>query len=145
MMDAAGLRHPFGKVRDRSLGHVVIPLMGRFKGKTGSRHNLQGVVNKKASKLKVRWWLESLNDYLISQGQINGLGCCDEEGNSDQDSQYQATFVHFLTEIQQERPDIILGDVNFGEDYVIGRSFGRGAGVRELNTRVPQPGISSTN
>ena len=47
-----------------------------------------------------------------------------------QDSQYQETFVHFLTEIPQERTDIILQDVNVWEDYGIGRSLLRGAEVR---------------
>ena len=55
-----------------------------------------------------------MNDEFIRQGQRNGTACCDEEGNFDQASQYQETFVRFLTEIQQEHPDIILKDVNFG-------------------------------
>ena len=56
-MDAAGLRHHIGKGREGPLAHVLIPPMGRFKGETGSRHHLQDVVNKTASKLKVRWWM----------------------------------------------------------------------------------------
>ena len=40
---------------------------------------------------------------------------------------------------------IILEDVNVGEDYGIGRSFRRGAEVRTLNTRVPEPVISAMN
>ena len=38
-----------------------------------------------------------------------------------------------------------MGDVNFGEDYVIGGSFIRGTEVRVLKTRVPEPVISATN
>ena len=60
-----------------------------------------------------------LNNELISQGQRNGPACCDEEGNLVQDSKYQETFVHFLTEIKQERPDIISEDLNVWEDYGI--------------------------
>ena len=48
MMYASGLRHNIGKVREGPLDHVVIPLVGIFKGGTGSRHHLQEVVNKKA-------------------------------------------------------------------------------------------------
>ena len=59
-----------------------------------------------------------------------------------QDSQYQETFVYFLTEIKQERLDIILEDVNVGEDYCIGSSFRRGAEFRFLNTRSPETVIS---
>ena len=86
-----------------------------------------------------------MNDELIRQGQINGHECCDEEVNLSHASQYQDMFVCFLTEIQQERPDIISEDVNVGEDYVIGRSFRRGAYVRFLKTRVLEPVINSIN
>ena len=68
-----------------------------------------------------------MNDELIRQGQINGPACCDKEGNLAQASQYQETFVHFMTEIKQECPDIILKDVNAGEYYGIGRPFIKGA------------------
>ena len=50
-----------------------------------------------------------------------------------------------MTEIQQERPDIIQEDVNFGEHYRIVRSFRRGAEGRALNTKVPDPVISVIN
>ena len=63
----------------------------------------------------------------------------------DQASQYQDMFVHFLKEIQQERLDIILEGENVREDYGIGRSSRRDAEVGALNTRVPEPVISTIN
>ena len=53
IMYEAGLRHHIGKGRkgkgrEGPLDHVVIPMMGRFKGETVSRHHLQAVVNKTA-------------------------------------------------------------------------------------------------
>ena len=65
IVDASGLRYKIGKGREGPLYHVVITLMGRFKGVAGSRHHLQVVVNNTASKLRVMWWLERLNDELI--------------------------------------------------------------------------------
>ena len=64
-MNAAVLRNHIGRGREGPLYHVVIPLMGRFKGGVGSRHHLQVVVNNTASKLRVMWWLERLNKELI--------------------------------------------------------------------------------
>ena len=93
--------------------------MGRFNEGNGFRNHLHGVMNKKESKLKVRWWLERLNDELIRKGQQNAPACYDKEDNLDQASQYQDNFAHFLMEIQQEHPDIILEDVHFGEYYGI--------------------------
>ena len=72
---------------------MVIPLMGRFKGGTGSRHHLQAVVKDAASKLKVGWWMERLNYDLIRKGHRNGPACWDEEGNLYQTFQYQEMFV----------------------------------------------------
>ena len=55
LMDASVLWHHVGKVREGPLSHVVIPLMVRFKGETGSRHHLQAVINKTDSKLNFMW------------------------------------------------------------------------------------------
>ena len=62
MMDASGLRYHIGKVREVPLAHVIIPLVGMFKGLNGSGHHLQAIVNNTYSKLKVGWCLERLNN-----------------------------------------------------------------------------------
>ena len=40
MMDASGSWHHIEKVRKGPLAHVVMPLVGRFKGENGGRHHL---------------------------------------------------------------------------------------------------------
>ena len=62
MIDAEGLRYHIGKGREVPLAHVIIPLVGMFKGLNGSRHHLQAIVNNTYSKLKVGWCLERLNN-----------------------------------------------------------------------------------
>ena len=69
--------------------------MGVFKGETGIRNYFQDVVRNTASKLKFGWWLERFNDGFIQEGQRNGPVCYNEEGNLNQASQYQDTFVNF--------------------------------------------------
>ena len=96
IMDAPVLWKHIGKGREVHLACVVIPLMGRFKGGTGSRYHLQAVVNKTASRLKVMWLMERLNDESIIQLQRNSTICCNEEGKLAQASHYQETFVIFL-------------------------------------------------
>ena len=83
-MDAAGLWYQIGKGSKEPLANVVITFTGRFKGETVSIHHLQVVANNKASKLKVGWWLERLDDDLIRKGHRNVPPCCCEEGNLDQ-------------------------------------------------------------
>ena len=58
MMDASGLRYPFGKVREGYLAHVVIILVGVVKGGNARRHHLQAVVNYTSSNLKLRGCME---------------------------------------------------------------------------------------
>ena len=62
MMDAEGLWNHIGKLREVTLAHVVIPLIGIFRGDKGSRHHLQAVVKDTASKLKFILWLERLDN-----------------------------------------------------------------------------------
>ena len=57
MMDAVGFQHNVGKLWEGPLAHVVIPLVGKFKGETKSIHNLQVVVNEIYSKINVMWWM----------------------------------------------------------------------------------------
>ena len=87
IMDSAGFQHHIGKGKEGPLAHAVIPLMGRFKRETDTRHPLLAVINKTASNLNVRWWLERFNDELISKLQRNFPSLCDEKGNLDQASQ----------------------------------------------------------
>ena len=56
-MDAEGLRHHIVKVREGFLDRVIIPLVGIFKGGTGSRHHLQFVMSNTASKLNISQWM----------------------------------------------------------------------------------------
>ena len=77
MIDASGLRHHIRKGREGSLAHLVIPLVGSFKGVARSRHHLQAVVNKISSKLKVRRCMESFTYDFIRKGHSNGPVCCD--------------------------------------------------------------------
>ena len=50
-----------------------------------------------------------------------------------------------MTEIQQERSDILPEDVNVGDNYGMGRSFRRSTEVRSLKTRVQETLISAIN
>ena len=71
-----------------------------------------------------------MNGEFLRKGHINGPACYHEE----------------VFDINPtEKPDIITEDVNVGEDYGKGRSLRRGAEVRYLNTRDPDPAIITIN
>ena len=54
-MDWSGLIHHIGKVMYGPIVHVLIMLLGIFKGGAGIQHYLQAAVNDIESRLKVRW------------------------------------------------------------------------------------------
>ena len=47
------MRHNIEKGREVPLAHVVIILLGKFKGDTGRQNHLKAIVNKTESKLKI--------------------------------------------------------------------------------------------
>lgn len=145
LADAASLRRHIGKGRHGRLEHVIVPLLGRFKGETGEKYHLLALVNRTFSGLRVRWWVEQLVLVLAEQGQMNGPTFCDEQGNVASSAGYQRVFVEFLRRVQRRKPDLIPSEVNVGEEYSIGRSFRRGSETRALNAKVPEPIINAIN
>ena len=104
----------------------MILLLG-FKVYIGGQYHLQAVVNNTESNLKVSWWLEILNGELGHNGYNNGSVWFVEEVKLYHKSQYKDTFVYYLSEIQQELPDIIMENIDVVEGYGICRSFWRGS------------------
>ena len=77
----------FVKRRDngRSLttnGHVVIPLMGRFKNETGERNLVIVLANVTDGGLQVRKWIDRLSALLLMEGKHESTGpaICDQDG-----------------------------------------------------------------
>ncbi len=62
--------------------HVLIPLLGWFKGKGGDRMHVFPIVNWTRSGILVRLWVERLVATLRQENQSNCLAFCDDEGYS---------------------------------------------------------------
>jgi len=58
LVDCAGLRSYFNAPQDPNLpDHVIIPLLGRFKGEIGSRYHLTPLATRTSSGIAVREWV----------------------------------------------------------------------------------------
>lgn len=55
-----------------NLPHVVIPMLGQFKGETGINHHIMNVTSSTKSGLEPRWWLEKLVEVTESEGRTSG-------------------------------------------------------------------------
>ena len=60
--------------------HIVIPLLGRFKGEDFGRHHILLAPNKSNSGFEPRKWLEYLIQARRSEGVQQGVAFCDMEG-----------------------------------------------------------------
>jgi hypothetical protein len=81
-MDIAGFLTYYEAGRNHSKDkHVMIPLLGRFKGKTGERWYLLKMVWKTQSRIEAGTWATRLKDSLIERKQLLGLCSLPAVGN----------------------------------------------------------------
>jgi hypothetical protein len=114
--------------------HVVIPLMGRFKGETGERNVIRVLVEQTKSGLEVRKWTDRLIALLKEENRTAmssvGPAFCDNKGFVLSYQHMNSLFHDELTRIQEAHPELILPDVEVGETYNLFRSLRRGATSR---------------
>jgi hypothetical protein len=128
------------KGRVHECPHVVVPLMGRFKGETGERNVLRVLVRSTKSGIHIGRWVDRLVRLLESEGRDNvsepgPASFCDERGFVLASSQMNEWFHDELTRIQEAHSELIQKEVDVANVYNIHRSLRRGATSRasELN------------
>jgi hypothetical protein len=114
--------------------HVVIPLMGRFKGETGERNVIRVLVDRTRSGLEVRRWVTRLIHVLKKEGRGQtsrpGPAFCDEQGTVLAYPYMNSLFHDELLKVQEAHPEIIFPEVEVAETYNLFRSLKRGATSR---------------
>ena len=110
--------------------HVVVCLMGRFKGETGERNVLLPFASVTTSGIKIRWWIEQLVQVLVLEGRSEGNpgpAFCDKEGFVLPARVFNTAFHASLENVQVQRPDLIPAWIKVIEIYHYYRSLRRGA------------------
>ena len=83
MMEATELiyRKLDGKEEGKN-GHIVVPLMGRFKNETGERNLIIILSNTTKGGIQIRKWVEGLANMLEAEGRNKTVGpaICDKDG-----------------------------------------------------------------
>jgi hypothetical protein len=128
------------KYRDHGMGHkrphVVIPLMGRFKGETGERNVMRVLVEKTKSGLEIRKWINRLIQILMREGKSHGSDqpgpafCSKDEGEVLSYRFLNELFHEELIRVQEAHSELISSVVEVAETFNLFRSLRRGATSR---------------
>ena len=127
--------------------HVIFPMMGRFKGKTGESKLIFCLASRSMSGIPNRKWMERLARLLRMEGRHKEAGpmFCDHEGFVINSSILNKELHQVLSNLQGSRPDLIARDITVTETYNVYRSFRRGATTRAREAKVPKDIIETNN
>lgn len=133
-------RRNMGVTSDKALEHIVVPLMGRFKGEHGERNLMLVMARISRSGLAIGRWISQLSDLLLQEGKHIGVGpaLCHEDGTPYNSIELNGELESMLLQIQEESPELIDPKIDVRAKFSINRSFRRGA-----TTRVRENGIDS--
>ena len=133
--------------REMRQGHVVVPLMGRFKNETGERNLVIVLVNKTDGGLEIRKWVDIFTALLLAEGKGKSTGpaICDESGFVIERWKMNGELHDVLKRVQSQSPQIIPLDVDVEKRFNMYRSFRRGATTRAKEMGVGDPTISMNN
>jgi hypothetical protein len=97
--------------------HVIIPLLGRFKGEQNTCYHLAPLAAETRSGLKVQHWVERLIAVHENGGRVCGPAFCGPAGEVASSFSYDVGFVERLLIVQPARPDVIPVDVDISKQF----------------------------
>lgn len=139
LVEAASLCKYFCEGTQQNREHIIIPMMGRFKGETGERNVLRMLVWTTQSGIAIGKWVARLVRVLVAEGRSAGdqpgPAFCDAQDQVLSYSHGNELFHEELVKIQETHTGLIAPNVVVAEIYNIYRSLRRGATSRatELN------------
>ena len=125
--------------------HLVVPLLGRFKGETGESYHLLCAVDVTSHGLEPRKWVGRLIQLLQNKGVRNGPLFRGAQGQRLKANHFEPDLISKLEYIQETKPDLIPGNVEVEEEYGVSRSFRRGATSEAVNNGVKPDVIDANN
>jgi hypothetical protein len=127
MTDLHGLRKGMEETKRLGRDHIIIPLLGRFKGEQNTRYHLAPLAAETRSGLKVQRWVERLITVQENSGRVRGPAFCNPAGEVASSLAFDVGFVERLLIVQAARPDVIPADVDISEQFGVSQSFRRGS------------------
>jgi hypothetical protein len=125
--------------------HVVVALLGRFKGETGLRYHLMPLITRTKSGIEPRKWIGRLLSSHSRAGVRHGPLFRNKDGERLRVIDMSTIFFLRLEKIQSLRPDLIALDVEIDEVYGISRSLRRGSTSRAVDMGLTPDVIDANN
>ena len=144
--DAGRLCEGIGTGRNPAVGerrHVLVSLLGRFKGEQGSRMHVFPLSDRTSSGIRIRLWLERVVKILEDERKRNCPAFCDGEGYQLTERMVEEVIHPVLQDMQGDASlrGMIAKGVKVVEFYRCFRSFRRGAENTAMNNGVSQSTI----
>lgn len=93
--------------------HVVVPLMGRFKGETGELFHLMVMAYDTQSGIPCGTWVEQLLQVTEAQRRMGGgYAFVEKNGRPSKCGDFEGEFIDRLVEVRDSRPDLFEVGVN---------------------------------
>jgi hypothetical protein len=136
-MDIAGFLTYYEAGRDHSSQkHVLIPLLGRFKGETGERWHLLPLVWRTRSGIEAGVWATRLKASLVERRRLNGFVFSTTRGKQIKASSLEPRFFEQLHWVKIRHPDLFPPNVMIEDDFGVARSCRRGSSTEAANQGV---------
>jgi hypothetical protein len=137
-MDISGFLTYFEAGRDHPVHpHVMVPLLGRFKGETGERWHLLPIVWRTRSGIEAGTWATRMKGSLEERRRLHGFVYSDKKGKQTKASTLEPRFYEQLHWVRIRYPDLFPPNVNIEDDFGIPRSCRRGSSTEAANQGVP--------
>ena len=127
MIDLFGMFKHWDAGEAAELKHVVIPLLGRFKGETGENYHLLCIVDSTPRGLQPRKWIGRLLEIHRELGITNGHFFRDTNGLRLRAHHFEPRFFDRLEMVKMSRPQLLSSVDNIKDEFGVSRSFRRGA------------------
>lgn len=127
-MDLAGLCEHLDKGRDcvipekysmkadlseeaiTTLPYVITPLLGDFKGETGTHCHTIWLANETSLGICMQWWMEALKDLRQQEGCVSGPAFAFADGTPAEMHDYDIAFKEYLERLKSEHPELLPPD-----------------------------------
>ncbi len=145
MTDLFGLEKHWDAGVAAEMKHVVIPLLGRFKGETGENYHLLCIVDVTPRGLEPRKWIGRMLDIYRWSGVRSGHFFRDSNGLRLRACHFEPRFFGRLEMVKTIRPHLLASIDNIEDEFGVSRSFRRGATSEAVNQGAKPDVLDANN
>jgi len=148
LTDLFGMRKHFEDGGLANIQHIVIPLLGRFKGERSEKYFLIPLAATTKSGLEPRKWGSRVIQLYERIGVTRGPVWRKVNGYRAKLANWEGPILDRIKDVQNQYPSLIKSDVDIYDEYGLSRSFRRGSNTHVLNVlgaAVGQPVVEFNN